>query len=180
MKLRIDDITAAIKELDFTETQDEINRLLEKGPIREYRLEAPVSVHLSYYRSGMELFFEGDLKAKVQATCARCAEDFDVTNQRGFRFVLVPRVVGDDAKADLRVEDLEFSTYEGEDVDLSPLIREQTLLGLPTRPLCQEDCRGLCPVCGNNLNSTKCDCRMSIPDPRLVVLRSLKLQRPAR
>ncbi len=59
-------------------------------------------------------------------------------------------------------------------MDLSPLIREQVLLALPTRPLCQEDCRGLCPHCGINLNRSACGCRVETVDPRLEALRSLK------
>ncbi len=68
--------------------------------------------------------------------------------------------------------------YDGEEVDVSPLIREQLLLALPTRPLCQEGCRGLCPQCGANLNLNSCDCSAAKFDPRLEALRSLKISRP--
>jgi uncharacterized protein len=178
VKLRVDDITADIKELDFVETETEVNRLLAQGPIHEYRVEGPFSVRLSYYRSGMELFFAGLLKAEVTATCARCAEDFSVVSNRDFRFVLAPRSVGNLNGKDLSVEDLEFSLYDGEEVDVSPLVREQLLLALPTRPLCQEGCRGLCPQCGANLNLESCGCSAEKLDPRLEALRSLKISRP--
>jgi uncharacterized protein len=176
VKIRLEDITGEAKDLAYAEPEQEINRILEKGPIREYHLEAPVEVSVSFYRAGMELFFNGSLKARTGAVCARCAEEFDVTSDRPFRFVLSPKAVGygDDP---LRAEDLECSLYEGDQVDLSPLIREQVLLALPTRPLCQEDCRGLCPHCGANLNRTQCGCRVETLDPRLEALRSLKLPR---
>jgi len=90
--------------------------------------------------------------------------------------VLSPKSVGYDSDT-LRAEDLEFSLYEGEEVDLGPLIREQVLLALPTRPLCRDDCRGLCPQCGINLNHAECGCRVETFDPRLEALRSLKLRR---
>lgn len=178
VKLRIDDITAEVKELDFVEPDTEVNRLLAQGPIREYRVEGPLSVRLSHYRSGMELFFSGLIKAEVTATCARCAEDFSVVSNRDFRFVLAPKSVGNLNGKDLNAEDLEFSLYDGEEVDVSPLIREQLLLALPTRPLCQEGCRGLCPNCGVNLNLQSCDCSAPKFDPRLEALRSLKISRP--
>ena len=178
MKLRIDDITADVKEVDLVESETEVNRLLGQGPIREYRVEAPFSVHLAHYRSGMELFFSGLLRAEVTATCARCAEDFKVLSQRDFRFVLAPKSVGALGGRDLNADDLEFSTYDGEEVDVSPLIREQLLLALPTRPLCQEGCRGLCPQCGANLNLKSCNCSAQKFDPRLEALRSLKISRP--
>jgi uncharacterized protein len=178
VKLRVDDITADAKELSFSEPEGEINRALGLGPIREYRLEGPVSVVLSYYRAGTELFFSGELTAATVATCARCAEEFIAPSGRSFRYVLAPRSIGDESKAGLRVEDLEFSLYEGEEVNLTPLIREQMLLALPTRPLCREDCRGLCPQCGANLNERECGCVIESADARLSVRRSIKLRRP--
>jgi uncharacterized protein len=160
----------------FAEPEHEINRILGGGPIREYRLEGPVEVSVSFYRAGTELFFSGKLKTRTEAVCARCAEEFDAAGQRPFRFVLSPKAIGYDDD-NLRAEDLEFSLYEGTEVDLSPLIREQVLLALPTRPLCEDDCRGLCPHCGVNLNRTTCECRVENLDPRLEAIRSLKLPR---
>jgi len=165
VKLRVDDITADAKELAFSEPEGEINRALGLGPIREYHLEGPVHVVLSYYRAGTELFFRGELTAATVASCARCAEEFIALSGRSFRYVLAPRSIGDDSDGDLRAEDLEFSLYEGEEVNLTPLIREQMLLALPTRPLCREDCRGLCPQCGADRNEAECAC-VAPPDPR--------------
>jgi uncharacterized protein len=178
VKLRVDDITADAKELSFSEPEGEINHALGLGPIREYRLKGPVSVVLSYYRAGTELFFRGELNAATAASCARCAEEFIAPSGRSFRYVLAPRSIGDDSNGDLRAEDLEFSLYEGDEVNLTPLIREQLLLALPTRPLCREDCRGLCPQCGVNLNDRTCGCVIETPDARLSILRSIKLRRP--
>jgi len=176
VKIRVEDITADAKELEFAEPEQEINRILGQGLIREYHLEGAVNVSVSYYRAGTELFFAGDLKTTTRAVCARCAEEFEVAGDRPFRYVLSPKAIGYDDD-NLRAEDLEFSLYEGDEVDLSPLIREQVLLALATRPLCQEDCRGLCPHCGVNLNGTTCECRIESLDPRLEALRSLKLPR---
>src|ERR1700720_522543 len=178
VKPRIEDITADAKELSFSEPEGEINRALGLGPIREYHLEGPVNVVLSYYRAGTELFFRGELTAATVASCARWAEEFIAPSGRSFRYVLAPRAIGDDSNGDLRVEDLEFSLYEGEEVNLTPLIREQMLLALPTRPLCREDCRGLCPRCGANLNDGDCGCVIESGDARLSVLRSIKVRRP--
>jgi len=177
VKLRIEDITAEAKELSFTEPETEINRILEKGPTTEFHVIQPIDVEVSYYRAGTELFFEGELHAATTATCARCAEEFEAARDRDFRFVLAPKSAGLDGGKDLRDEDLEFSTYDGDQIDLSPLVREQLLLSLPTRPLCREDCRGLCPKCGINLNNGQCSCSEEAVDPRLAPLRNLKVGR---
>jgi uncharacterized protein len=180
VKLRLEDITGEAKETSFAEPEAEINRLLSEGPVREFRLAGPVAVTISYYRAGTQLFFSGQLAARTAAACARCAEEFDDARGRPFRFVLAPRVIGYESEHSLRDEDLEFSLYDGEQIDLSPLIREQVLLALPTRALCQEDCRGLCPRCGANLNRGDCGCRIEpveTADSRFAALHSLKLPR---
>ncbi len=177
MKLRVEDISAKVKTLDYHEPQADVNRLLEQGPVCEYRVQRPYAIHLSYYRSGMEIFFSGSLDAELTATCARCAEDFPLHRRRDFRFVLAPKSIGEDGGRNLNAEDLEFSTYQGEEVDVSPLVREQLLLALSAPPVCGDGCRGLCPQCGINLNLNSCSCSASNLDPRLDALRSLKVSR---
>ena len=177
MKLRVDDITAEAREISFAEPEAEINRTLGRGPVNEYRLDRPIQVGLSFYKAGTELFLTGEVEAKATACCARCAEEFKAERRRPFRYVLAPKSIGYDGDAEQRSDDLEFSLYEGDEVDLTPLIREQVLLALTDRPLCQEDCRGLCPQCGANLNESACGCRSERFDPRLAVLRTLKVGR---
>ncbi|HZO82924.1 MAG TPA: DUF177 domain-containing protein [Candidatus Binataceae bacterium] len=177
MRLRVDEITAEARRISFAEPEDEVNRRLGEGPVHEYRVGGPIAVTLSYYRAGMELFFEGELSASMVAACARCAEEFSAPSARPFRFVLAPRAGGDDGDGRLRSEDLEFSLYQGEEIDLAPLITEQLILALPSRALCREDCQGLCPRCGTNLNLYRCGCESEALDPRLAVLRALKVER---
>ena len=178
MKLRVDDITSQARELSFAEPEHEINRALALGPIREYQVNAPVQVTLSYYRAGTELFLSGSVNTVATASCARCAEEFGVSNRRNFRYVLAPKSIGaGDDEADLGADAVEFSLYEGDEVDLTPLIREQVLLALAERPLCAEDCRGLCPRCGANLNEGDCGCQTEGGDPRLAALRKIKVGR---
>lgn len=176
VKLRVDDITADARELSFAEPEHEINRTLDLGATREYHVAAPVRVTISYYRAGTELFLSGLVETNATASCARCAEEFSAATQRPFRYVLAPKSIGyGENDLDLNEGDLEYSLYEGDEVDLSPLIREQVLLALGARPLCGEDCRGLCAQCGANLNQGDCGCRMDTGDPRLAMLRKIRV-----
>jgi DUF177 domain-containing protein len=177
VRLRIDEITAEAREVSFLQSEEDVNRRLAQGPVHEFRVGGAIAVDLSYYRAGMELFFEGRLSAPMVAACARCAEEFSAPSARPFRFVLAPRAAADDAEGRVRTEDLEFSLYDGDQIDLAPLVAEQLILALPSRALCREDCRGLCPHCGVNLNLQQCDCEQPARDPRLAVLRTLKLER---
>jgi len=177
VKLRIDDITAEGREISFAEPEQELNRTLTRGNLREYFVTAPLQVSLSYYRAGTDIFVSGTLEAEATAACARCAEEFSRPSYRRFRYVLAPKAMSDNRDLELTAEDLELSFYQGDEIDLSPLIREQALLAMAERPLCREECRGLCPQCGANLNEISCRCTSGGLDPRLAVLRTLKVAR---
>lgn len=173
MKLRVEQITAEPLRREVLEPNEEINRRLEGGATHDFRLVGPLAGEVSYYRAGDKLFFEGRLGATMEGTCARCLVAFSLEVRAPFEFVLTP-AVKQHAAEELSIEDLSLSFYSGDEVDLGPLLAEQTILALPTRALCQEDCRGLCPSCGANRNTETCDCPVEAGDPRLAVLNGLR------
>jgi len=67
----------------------------------------------------------------------------------------------------------EAETYAGEEIDLTSAIERNLLLNLPMKVTCKEDCKGLCPICGSNLNQGDCGCERTVIDPRFESLRSL-------
>ena len=67
----------------------------------------------------------------------------------------------------------ETAFFDGETIILDDLVRDTLLVAEPLRELCKSDCKGLCPVCGQNLNEGTCDCDAFVPDPRLAALESL-------
>jgi uncharacterized protein len=79
-----------------------------------------------------------------------------------------------DAEREVEEEDLETSFYRDDRIDLNELLREQFYLALPMKPLCTEECRGLCPQCGINLNTGTCGCEVPWEDPRLAPLKDLR------
>lgn len=123
---------------------------------------------------GIEL--EGEVEATVRATCSRCAETFPWELATRFFLVAIP---GDDPGAgsgELEVgeDDADLLFAPGGTVDLREIAREQVLLNLPLKPVCKGDCKGLCPVCGNNRNQEPCGCQVDAPDPRLAPLLDIK------
>jgi uncharacterized protein len=172
MKIAIDDIKATPRELSYTEDVDELNLRLARGT-RDYRLPAGLGVDVEYYRAGLDLFFRGSLRGEVLGSCARCLEEYRFGLDQPFSFVLTPRAAAGSGSAALSADDLVLSSYEGDEVDLTPLVYEQAILALPTRPLCRDTCRGLCPRCGANLNQGACGCAAAPGDPRLAVLHTL-------
>jgi len=169
VKIRVENIEETEKEATFVEEVGEINEELGRTGAADYQLQRAVPVDVSFYRLGADLFFRGEFAGSVSGTCARCLESYPFTLREPFTFVLKPQGHNDGGQ-ELDAEDLSLSFYTGDEVDLAPLVREAIILALPTRPLCKEDCRGLCPHCGANRNLGDCGCRDQWIDPRLEAL----------
>jgi len=117
----------------------------------------------------------GDLSTKVELACARCLDP--ITRDVASNFDLLYRPLGADAgKEELSVTaaEAEVSYYQGEGVLLEDVLREQVLLALPLWAICREDCKGLCPHCGKNLNLEQCNCAEPLEDPRWSALKDIK------
>jgi uncharacterized protein len=175
VKINVNDIDDVGKVLVYSEPTEALGGLLRHGNVCDFEFQGPAEVHLDYRRSGQELFFEGRVLSHAIGHCARCLENYSFDVAADFTFVLVPKTPMP-VEVELNEEDLDLSFYEGDEVDVSPLVLEQIVLALPTRPLCQENCRGLCPQCGINRNLEDCSCVIDQGDPRLAVLKSLKVK----
>ena len=134
-----------------------------------WRLEA---VALEVEPDGSEVFVRGRLKATVEQTCGRCLEAFPARIDAPVDVRLVPKPVGAD-NVELGADDLDVDFYENDELDVARVVGNEATLALPMKPLCREDCRGLCPVCGANRNVAPCTCDTRPPDPRLAALRDL-------
>jgi uncharacterized protein len=130
-------------------------------------------VSLSVEKDADAVFVRGRLVARVPQHCSRCLEPYTATvePQVDARFVPNPRERGEEFE--LGADDLETDVYDNGVIDLTALLETETTLFLPMKPLCREDCRGLCPVCGGNRNVTDCRCEVQLADPRWAPLRSL-------
>jgi len=178
MKLPVDDIPQSPREIHFSERIEDLNQLYPRGNVRDFRFPQVLKIDLVYYRSGRELFFNGRFEGIFAGCCSRCLEGFSFNIDRNFDFVLSPDPGKSERGAEeLRREDLGLSFYATEEINLTPLITEQVMLALPTRPLCSDDCRGLCGGCGANLNDEPCACSATVGDPRMAIFRTLKVGR---
>jgi uncharacterized protein len=117
----------------------------------------------------------GDFSTAVELPCARCLDP--ITRDIANNFDLLYRPLGADAgKEELSVTaaEAEVSYYQGEGLLLEDVLREQVLLALPLKDLCRDDCKGLCPHCGKNLNLEQCNCAEPFDDPRWSALKDIK------
>ena len=178
MKIPVDDIPQSPKEITFSENIGALDEVYGKGRARDFCFPPRLDVELIFYRSGRQIFFQGWFEGKFEGFCSRCLSEYGFTLHKDFEFVLTPAPSKTDRKIEeLRREDLGLSYYASDEIDLAPLIAEQVMLALPTRPLCDENCRGLCGGCGANLNDEACICSAHTGDPRMAIFRSLKVGR---
>ena len=141
----------------------------------EYRVAGPVSLVLDIQKLGTDLFdVAGRVTAVLTLDCGRCLEPFEVPVDASFELRYVPQTENTgEGEREIANDDLAIAFYREGMLDLIDLMREQFVLALPMKPLCREDCRGLCPECGTNLNKGQCDCTPRWEDPRLAALKSL-------
>lgn len=117
----------------------------------------------------------GDYRTRVEIQCARCLEP--VGRDLASEFDLLYRPLGVDAGPHERAVqegDTEIGYYQGEGIQLQDVLREQVLLAVPIKAVCRDDCKGLCPHCGRNLNVEGCHCEEERSDPRWDALKDLK------
>ncbi len=150
-------------------------RAFTAEPGDDYAVADPVSLRLRLRADGANCRLVGHVKTRLRLACSRCLESFDVPVNVSVDLMYLPhRVNTGDGETEISDEDLSTAFYRDEQIDLGLMVREQFQLSLPMKPLCRDTCRGLCPVCGINLNSERCSCDTSWRDPRLEALAALR------
>ncbi len=158
--------------IDGTDWQDEL-----LGVIQELELSFPLGFEaaITLERANDALIVGGRVMSVVRRACSRCTELFDKNLDIAFRNVFThDAAAGKDLE--LKREDLELNFFRGDMFDIGQVITEQVSLNLPVKPLCQDDCLGLCVKCGKNLNEGICGCKDEAIDIRFEKLKNLHLK----
>jgi uncharacterized protein len=142
---------------------------------------------LDLYLEGDNVFARGTLKGAVVVACGRCLGPAAIRLDDDILTTFLPKSdmpeereapaepAEDEEEATFEEDDVDVYPYEGEAIDLEPLLRERLILAVPFAPLCKADCKGLCPVCGADLNQADCGHDRRPVDPRLAALKDLKV-----
>jgi len=172
MKINLQELRDGESILEFTESLASLDMSSESASFT-----SDIPVRLKIYKHDNEIIVWGSATVEVTEECSRCLATFDR------KFVVQFEVFSDKMGAQKGKEEREaegetFSVpHDGKSLELGPCVREAILLSLPIRPLCREDCKGLCPVCGKDLNAGTCDCRKVEPDARWSILERLKKEK---
>jgi DUF177 domain-containing protein len=109
-----------------------------------------------------------------QLECSRCLAPYDFANDEEFSLLLYPRAPVAEKELSLEGGDFDAYFYDDAMLSVSPIAEERIQMAVPMKPLCREECRGLCPQCGSDLNVSECNCASDEIDPRWRALRLLK------
>jgi uncharacterized protein len=142
----------------------------------DFKVMAPVNLAFDIYKDKDQFRLVGRVQTTLGLPCGRCLEPFTSPVDAEFDLRYQPHSLNTgEGEREVEEDDLTTAFYENETIDLGQLMHEQFYLSLPMKPLCSSDCKGLCANCGINLNQATCDCHTDWEDPRLAVLKRLKI-----
>jgi len=161
-----------------------VSQLLKEpiGSLRNYKVGEPVDVagdgtgHLvqgevRLMRTDRSILVEGTVHTEVEVACSRCLSPFSCALTFHIEEEYFPTVdVVSGASLTVPDEPGCFTIDEQHILDLSEAVRQCALIAIPMKPLCREDCAGLCSRCGRNFNQERCDCPSQPVDPRWLEL----------
>lgn len=194
MRVNIDEIKEQVGLRRTWElTRERLDEMVKDDKVG-YRAGKAAEADFHLEKLDHRILVSGRTSLELTCPCGRCLTTSTMAVPVDFKLTLVPaekrarreedcgkhgeRHDRNDAAVtgSFQAEEADEETYTGKVVDLEPILREQVLLALPGYPICREGCKGLCSVCGANLNDRDCGCDRHIPDPRWAGLKKVKLQ----
>ena len=171
----------SVVEIDLKQVIDGENHFCITQPLEAFDLantelisERPIVVDLRVVKTRGTFIVTGTVDVWARLECSRCLKTFEEKLSWTFEVVFQRAQRGEALEGqDFFDEDLEIIPYDATSIDITARVREALLLAIPTKPLCREDCLGLCPVCGENLNVEQCSCQVTVRDPRWTSLSKL-------
>jgi len=129
-------------------------------------IKGKISVNGDVVNNGRVLEVKGTIRGTAVQCCSRCLEEFCADIELCFNQSY-------QQQGAISPEDEEIYSYQGEEIDLAGLVLENLLLGEPLKAICSDNCRGLCPQCGVNLNQVDCFCGKNNINPKFAILQQL-------
>jgi uncharacterized protein len=142
----------------------------------DFRVVAPVSLAARVTKDAQKVRLTGRVRTSLEVDCGRCLEPFRVPVDSELDLLFLPDTPEDSRPAgehEVHDADAGVSFYKDDTIDLGEVMRDEFYLALPMKPLCKDDCKGLCPVCGANWNRETCGCKKDWVDPRMDALKTL-------
>lgn len=170
MRIELENLEGGKGDFAHVYNPDDLNPVDER-----VKLSAPATVNGKIRLAGNEVFVNGHVDARAQVECDRCLKPIELPVNADFELEYIPdSEYESSAVAELTEAEMSVAVFDGEAIDVDEIVKEQILLGVPTRMLCREDCKGICPECGTDRNTGECNCETKEIDPRWAALKNLK------
>jgi uncharacterized protein len=177
LTLKLDEIPDEGLDLKWTEERASLLGYLENFSQIDFDFETPLLSEVKIWKAGESVLFKGKIETHLRLQCVRCLKEFSYPLSSTFELTL-HHLKGTpfEGETELDVGEMESSFFEGGEIHLSEIACEQIFLEIPYQPLCHEECKGLCPVCGKDLNLSSCECAKEEFVSGFSVLKKLKLE----
>jgi len=146
--------------IDIRSLDEGLNEIELIVPASKWSIESlkeDVRVRLKLLKTGEKLTVKGDVTFALTLECSRCLTEFRKEFNEKLDIFFIPGA-SEAKEKELSADEAKTLFYGSKGIDLFPAIRDTILLSVPMKPLCREDCKGLCPQCGKNLNDGPCGC----------------------
>src|SRR5262245_23686070 len=170
MRIELENLESGKSDFAHVYQPDDLNPIDER-----VILSAPANVTGKVRLAGNEVFVNGHIDARAQVECDRCLQLVESPVNADFALEYITgSEYESSAAAELTEAEMSLSVFDGKTIDVDEIVKEQILLAVPTRTLCREDCKGICPQCGTDRNAGECSCVTNEIDPRWAALKNLK------
>ena len=178
MKIRTEHIRETVREFSFTESAESFPVLMDMVASGECRFNGPVKAELAVVREMDHYRIDGSVTVSVQLECSRCLCSFERVIFSRFTIFFREGVIAceDEDEIELEERDLVSAFFSGDEIDLAPEISGQIALDIPLKPLCSHSCKGLCPLCGVDLNTQTCSCSQEPVNIKFAALKDFKVR----
>ena len=186
--LNVDALEEANQPFEADLPREFLDEVLRAEPATEFHAAGAAHLAGRATKLGRKVLVQAKATVPLRGQCRRCLKPVSLDEQIDLLRSYVPadqiraqhehRGGTDVARgASFDAGAVDEESYEGKEIDLKPAVREQVLLQIPGSALCREDCKGLCPKCGKDLNEGDCGCDRAVLDPRWAVLKGLQLEK---
>jgi uncharacterized protein len=176
LTLRLDEIPEEGLNLKWTEERASLLAYLKTLSQLDFDLGSPLLSEAKIWKAAQSVLVKGKVQTALRLQCVRCLKEFSYPLSSTFELTLHPLKEAPSAEeTELGEKEMESSFFEGGEIHFSEIVCEQIFLEIPVQPLCQEGCKGLCSVCGTNLNLSSCKCVREEFASGFSVLQKLKL-----
>jgi uncharacterized protein len=169
MRIELENLEGGKGDFAHVYQPDDLNPVDER-----ISLSGPATVSGNVRLAGIEVFVNGHVETQATVECDRCLQPVQTPVNTDFALeYITDSEYESTGVVELTEADLSVAVFDGVAIDVDEIVKEQVLLTVPTRMLCREDCKGICPECGLDRNTGDCNCNTKDIDPRWAALKNL-------